>query len=431
MEHVNEDVFAYSNGLGDQRALVVYHNRFGSTTGWVRTSVAYMDKSSRQLVQRSLSEGLGIRPDENTYVIIRDQTAGLEYIRPAVELCEQGLFLQLDAYQYHVFLDFRQEADDAFGSYSRLCSILEGRGVPSIQEALIELLLQPIREPFQQIANPGYFSYLLSQRLPERKPRGAPAPTLSNELFDEVHQKTADLLAGIEYRLDTRVNHTTYQAQVAQTLEALLSLPRTPARGAGKDAVRTLIEGLKSPAGDERWLVLLGWCFTRSLGLVYSETDIAGRSQAVFDEWHLGRLLAEAYRGLGHDEDRANRMAATVRLLIGHQEDTGASEERPALPPDVLQFIQVNRYQDVLWFNKESYEEYAWWTLALALIDVQDTPAASSAHFTRQAASRLGHLPHHARRRRPFRIPSREITGIPTAISSIIPCQFHTPLLGL
>jgi glycosidase len=384
---VNEDVLVYSNGVGSQRALVVYHNRFGSTSGWVRTSVAYMDKSTRQLVQRSLAEGLAIRPDENTYVIMRDQTADLEYIRPASELCDQGLFLQLDAYTYHVFLDFRHEADDSHGSYSRLCSILAGRGVPSIQEALIELLLQPIHEPFQQIANPGYLSYLLSQRLPNRKPRRAPVPTLPNALFEEVHKKTADLLAGIEYRLDARVNRTTYQAQVAQTLEALLSLPRTPARGAGKNAIHTLIEGLNSSTGNERWLILLGWCFTRSLGLVYSAADIAGRSQTLFDEWRLGPLLTNAYNTLGHDEESANRMAAAVRLLIGFPQEADAEEKRPTLPPDVLQFIQANRYEDVLWFNKEAYEEYAWWTLALALIDTQDTPAASSAHFTRKAAA--------------------------------------------
>ena len=37
---VNEDVFAYSNRLGDERALVIYHNRFASAQGWIRSSVA-------------------------------------------------------------------------------------------------------------------------------------------------------------------------------------------------------------------------------------------------------------------------------------------------------------------------------------------------------------------------------------------------------
>jgi len=37
---VNEDVFAYSNRMGGERALVVYHNRFADTSGWIRVSAA-------------------------------------------------------------------------------------------------------------------------------------------------------------------------------------------------------------------------------------------------------------------------------------------------------------------------------------------------------------------------------------------------------
>ncbi|MFQ5900542.1 MAG: alpha-amylase family glycosyl hydrolase, partial [Thermodesulfobacteriota bacterium] len=35
---VNEDVFAYSNRVGDERTLMVYHNRFNTAKGWIRTS---------------------------------------------------------------------------------------------------------------------------------------------------------------------------------------------------------------------------------------------------------------------------------------------------------------------------------------------------------------------------------------------------------
>ena len=35
---VEENVFAYSNRARQERSLVVYHNRFGDTAGWVRTS---------------------------------------------------------------------------------------------------------------------------------------------------------------------------------------------------------------------------------------------------------------------------------------------------------------------------------------------------------------------------------------------------------
>jgi glycosidase len=42
--YVNENVFAYSNRSGDERALVIYHNKYDFVRGWVRSSVAYSVK---------------------------------------------------------------------------------------------------------------------------------------------------------------------------------------------------------------------------------------------------------------------------------------------------------------------------------------------------------------------------------------------------
>ncbi|MFN8631973.1 MAG: hypothetical protein U0838_17140 [Chloroflexota bacterium] len=43
---VEENVFAYSNGTGDARSLVVFHNRFGDTSGWIKGSAAYAVKEA-------------------------------------------------------------------------------------------------------------------------------------------------------------------------------------------------------------------------------------------------------------------------------------------------------------------------------------------------------------------------------------------------
>ena len=54
---VNEDVFAYSNREGDERVLVVYHNRYAHTRGWIRASCAYAEKAhGNRLRQRTLGE---------------------------------------------------------------------------------------------------------------------------------------------------------------------------------------------------------------------------------------------------------------------------------------------------------------------------------------------------------------------------------------
>ncbi|MCX7841377.1 MAG: alpha-amylase family protein, partial [Anaerolineae bacterium] len=90
--YVNEDVFAYSNRVGNERALVVYHNKFATARGWIRTSVAYKDKADGQLKQKSLGEGLGFSRDPNVFLVFRDFRTGLEYIRRASQLYEQGLY---------------------------------------------------------------------------------------------------------------------------------------------------------------------------------------------------------------------------------------------------------------------------------------------------------------------------------------------------
>ncbi len=67
---VNEDVYAYANGLGSERTLVVYNNKFADAHGWIRISVGFSVKTpgsdQRQNVQRTLGEGLGITPGQNS-----------------------------------------------------------------------------------------------------------------------------------------------------------------------------------------------------------------------------------------------------------------------------------------------------------------------------------------------------------------------------
>jgi len=126
--YVNEDVFAYSNRHGDERGLVVYHNKFADARGWLKTSCAYMDKGAGALVQKSLAEGLDLPFDG--YMIFKDYVTQLEYIRSCEELWAKGLYVQLGAYQHHAFLDWRLAADE---KWQAVCEALNGAGVPSVQ----------------------------------------------------------------------------------------------------------------------------------------------------------------------------------------------------------------------------------------------------------------------------------------------------------
>ncbi|HRK90445.1 MAG TPA: hypothetical protein PK152_15025, partial [Anaerolineales bacterium] len=126
---VDENVFAYSNRLGEERGLVIYHNKFADTSGWIKTSAAALDKTSGSLKQRSLAEGLGL--PRQGYVIFKDYASQLEYVRSCEELWNKGMYVELGAYQCHAFMDFRFVYEK---EWQTIHDELNGAGVQSMQE---------------------------------------------------------------------------------------------------------------------------------------------------------------------------------------------------------------------------------------------------------------------------------------------------------
>ena len=131
---LNEDVFAYSNLRGGERSLIVYHNRYAETRGWIKTAA---------VTGKSLRESLGLPDGESDFLLLRDGRSGLEYLRSARELAEKGLYVELHAYETQAFLEMR-ELSDPDGRWARLAAQLGGRGVESAAAALREIELGPL-----------------------------------------------------------------------------------------------------------------------------------------------------------------------------------------------------------------------------------------------------------------------------------------------
>ena len=152
---VDENVFAYSNRLHDQRALIIYNNRYGNTHGTIHVSAAFMEKQSGKLRQRSLGDSLAIPNDHGVILAFRDTALGLEYLRRATDLHHHGLTLDLRGYQYVVLLHWRDLRSTAEQPWDRLCDALHGGGVHSVDEALLKLRLRPLHEALHQAINGG------------------------------------------------------------------------------------------------------------------------------------------------------------------------------------------------------------------------------------------------------------------------------------
>jgi len=402
--YVNEDVFAYSNRAGDERALVVYHNKYAEARGWIRTSVAYAVKTgqdgeasprsveAKALLRKSLGEGLGLHNDGDTFTIFRDHVTGLEYIRNNEELCENGLYVELSAYKYHVFLDFREVRDNEWHQYAQLAAYLNGRGVPSIEEALREVFLRPVHHPYRELVNAGMFRRLLDARVTD------PDGSLDTGLAHEVEQKTAYLLREIKQLAggsgdEAAVTAEAVAREVRQKLEAALRLPvlgsrfRLPRSRKYRWATEYLQAGLRDDAAA--WGTLVGWLFTHALGKVVDGAGFEQVSRSWSDEWLLGKIIAGALRDLGLDEGAAWHAVTTINVLTSHQRwfETQAPQKKRAYrvleswlrDDEVQRFLQVNRYRGVLWFNKEAFEQLRWWMLLVAVVAISADPLRPAA----------------------------------------------------
>jgi glycosidase len=107
--NVVEDVYAYSNGLGARRNLVLVHHRHADTTVRIDHSVAAAQPGShggRALTSVRLADGLGLTgdgaPPDEVLIRLRDERSGWEQVRSAGELRREGLRVSLGPYEARV-----------------------------------------------------------------------------------------------------------------------------------------------------------------------------------------------------------------------------------------------------------------------------------------------------------------------------------------
>jgi len=133
-----EDVFAFSNRDGDERALVLVHSRYAEAEGSLRTSAPASRRSEggRQLERQSLADALGLPRDDAAWVIFRDLVSGREGLRGCAGLHHDGFAVSLRAYERRVLLDWRIVVDSD-GALGELAARIGWDGtVPSVDEAV-------------------------------------------------------------------------------------------------------------------------------------------------------------------------------------------------------------------------------------------------------------------------------------------------------
>jgi len=302
-EQIDDNVFAFVNGQGSERALVVYHNRDASTAGRIERSVAKRQHGEgSEPVQVGLAEALGLAAGRRL-IRFRDQRSNLWYLRTEEELAG-GLELTLGAYDFRVFLDFSR-VNDPGGHWRHLWHTLAGAPCAD-----------PDRAVRQQIAGPlaGQFIHLLRQFA-----AGAATKQQRKQFDLELLEVYAQLrsLCGLP-------EHPEIALERAATARA--ALRRLAASRTKGSADRLLLGRLQAAAGGEilrAWLLLAAAC-----------TPPDSRNDLDLIAWWWGDL---GLAGAIAEMSPVPGAAALFQLLLRYsgrlaRGETGAAEQLAADP---------------------------------------------------------------------------------------------------
>lgn len=137
---VDENVFAYSNGIGENRVLVFYNNFWQRSSGKVFSSCAYTEKEGdgkKQLRRKSLVQALELDAGPRNYLAARELRSGLWRIYRCADLNSYGWHVDLKGYQSLIFGEFTR-VHDLDGNYERLWASLKGGGIADLDDGLEE-----------------------------------------------------------------------------------------------------------------------------------------------------------------------------------------------------------------------------------------------------------------------------------------------------
>jgi hypothetical protein len=258
-------------------------------------------------------------------------------------------------------------------------------------DALKEILLKPVLQPFRELVNADMFKWIINNRWGKEKSQQYDADTV----LEEVSWKIRELLKNARQFSDQGGEGETERiAEIIQReFEFSLILPSykdlmqvdllsNNKAEANSFKSLSLITDLLDSGDPTSWAILLGWVFTHNIGRVVGEPLVEDRyselSRSWVDEWLLGKTIAGVMQNLGIDEVKAWRCISLIKMLISTEAIRDPHETAQKRAYKILfdlfkdheaqNFLGVNRFQEVLWFNQESFNELSNWIFVTEIV---------------------------------------------------------------
>ncbi len=394
--HVNENVFAFTNRHHQEKALVLFNNKYDQCEGWIKHSAPRLpgDRQSKTLITSTIAHELGLKNDARMYYKVREQTSGMEHLWNGKDIHESGLYHHLQGFAYRVYLDF-EELYDVDGRIQELYAQSVGQEVHDLQLALDLQRMQPLHQAFQRVFDMQrvhHFSeQVVRQGMLEKHQQ-------VSQLFRDDFLAFAGQLAGTGLTgIEAEKAFKEFAIRMQGVAEGIHFLKLGDAR------IQQLLIQLEADSAEDLLLLSPRHSYRENslILLVFHALGAAGNTSQdadalFFDQLLFSHALDEVLSQTGHSQSDQQKYKVLIRILLRHEKDVFDFHGKP-LPrgrtattlrddpvireqkkklgtmmqdPLVREYLGVNLHDGIWYYSKESFEQLCRWFYAISSFSV-------------------------------------------------------------
>ena len=349
---VEESVYAFVNGSGKERTLVLVNNRYERVFGTINTSCPKLKKNGdeKKMVRTNLAENLNLSYGSRNYCIMDCFSDGLSYILPSISMYD-GFSFSLDGYQAKVFWNIR-EIEDTDGCIESLYKEYGERGIRDIDKALAMMRLRPVYDVLDKARDEkfiGLIEDIINNESTKEKER-----ELLLELA-EIYSTLYEIYPGLEESVKGQIGAVPSDVEAQPVIKLIKAFSKA--------------FGAKGPKTFQSWASLdesIKILISQVLLLIPFAEDSTPKSlMETADRLMLDEFFSNYTSLLGMDENQRRALSHEAALMLSatilYKEET--IEKTPTLmlscllnDSGVMNLVQCHEYQGTVWYNKESMQ---------------------------------------------------------------------------
>ncbi len=375
---VEESVYAFVNGSGNERTLVLVNNRYERIYGTISVSAPKLKKNGeeRKMVRTNLAENLNLNFGSRNYCLMDCFSDGLTYIIPSINLFD-GFSFGLNGYEARVFWNIR-EVEDTDGCIEALHKEYGERGIKDINKAIAMMRLKPVYNVLESLRDEKFLSLVKDITSGVSEKEGERELLLSlAEVYSTLFEAYPDMDEAVKGQMGAVPSDVEAQP-VIKLVKAL-----SKAFGAkGAKALRSW------NSLDETIHILITSAF---ILIPFAKEKTPKALMEVADRLMLDEFFSSYTRELGLDDNQKRALSHEAALLVSalvHYKEEDIGDTPVALlscllnDNGVMNLVQCNEYQGTVWYNKESMQR-AIMVCTLAYSVTQERTAKDSDLFAR------------------------------------------------